>query len=131
MRPPIIGGAISVADPAGRSSRCSRHDSHWPVEGPPPPGGTGLPLDLSGHAAKVLIPAAETTSGTLPPRGMLTDDRCQLAPCRTLAIEGTRPLWESETTSTTPFNPRRINERRNWVQNAWFSLGPTSTPSTW
>jgi hypothetical protein len=40
--------------PAGRSSRCSRHDSHWPVPSPPPPGGTGLPLDLVGHAAKVL-----------------------------------------------------------------------------
>ena len=38
----------------GRSSRCSKHNSCWPVRGWPPPGGTGLPLDLNGHAAKIL-----------------------------------------------------------------------------
>ena len=59
--------------------------------GPPPPGGTGLPLDLPGHAAKVLSRRRRWTSGTIPPPMMLTDDRCQAAPSRISRSLGAAP----------------------------------------
>ena len=60
-----------------------------------------------------------------------TRQRCQVAPCRTLAVAAFKPSCASEITRATSLNPRRTSERRNTVQKAWSSLGPTSTPRTW
>src|SRR5688500_18396815 len=95
---------------------------------PPPSGGTGLPLDLSGHAAKVLSRRWRWTSGTIPPHPRFTDDRCQLAPGRVAAIALTRPACASLVTSRTPARPRALRSRRKASQPAPSSLVVTWTP---
>ena len=58
-RCPFGGTVDSGPFPFGRSSRCSWHDSHWPIEERPPPGGTGLPLDLDGSRCQGPLPVVE------------------------------------------------------------------------
>lgn len=125
----------------GRSSRRSKRYSQWPVQSSPPAGGTGLPTDLEGHAAKALSRRRGVTSGTLPPvgdastarrrrGGWCTDERCQEAPSITRSIDARSPSWASEMTRRTPASPRALSERKNAVQNALSSLSPTARPRT-
>jgi hypothetical protein len=78
-------------------------------------GGTSLPLDLEGHAAKALSQRRRWTSGTIPPAPMLTDDRCQDAAGSVAPIASTRPVCASEVTSPTrpvEVRPRATRSRR-------------------
>ncbi|MDR6875066.1 hypothetical protein J2S61_000052 [Microbacterium barkeri] len=59
-----------------------------------------------------------------------TRQRCQAAPCNTVAAAFFSPAWASEITSFIPESPRVFNERRNCFQNCSVSLSPTSKPST-
>ena len=90
----------SRTGPSGRSSRRSRHDSHWPVGARHRREG-GLPLDLPGHVAKVLSRRRRWTSGIIPPQPRFADDRCHDAPIRTEAAAALSPAWASEMTSCT------------------------------
>ena len=53
------------------------------------------------------------------------------APESTVLIACFRPSCASEMTRRTPLRPRFTRLRRNAVQNARSSEGPTSMPSTW
>jgi hypothetical protein len=59
-----------------------------------------------------------------------TRQRCHVLPDSTVLIACFNPSWASEMTSRTPFKPRFTRLRRNAVQNARSSDGPTSIPST-
>lgn len=50
----------------------------------------------------------------------------ETTPRRTVRMAATRPLWLSEMTSWTFSTPRARSERRNFVQNGFDSLSPTS-----
>lgn len=56
---------------------------------------------------------------------------CHEDPGSVVAMAAFSPVWASETTSWTPSSPRRTRLRRNAVQKASSSEGPTSTPRTW
>lgn len=56
--------------------------------------------------------------------------RCHDAPWKTVLIAYFSPVWASEMTSLTPPRPRVLSERRKSVQDASFSLSPTSNAST-
>ena len=55
-----------------------------------------------------------------------TRHRCQVAPLSTVAIACFSPSCASEMTRRTPLSPRLTRLRRNAVQNARSSDGPTS-----
>lgn len=59
-----------------------------------------------------------------------TRQRCHVAPVSTVAIAAFRPSCACEITNRTPLRPRRFSSRKNAVQKAASSDGPTSTPST-
>jgi hypothetical protein len=69
-----------------------------------------------------------TLASTL--RMKCTRQRCQLAPCITVAMALTRPLWASLIVSCTPARPRSRRSRRNSVQNVSVSLSPLAQPRT-
>ena len=60
-----------------------------------------------------------------------TRQRCQVVPVSTVLIACFSPSCASEITRRTPFRPRFTRLRKNAVQNARSSDGPTSTPRTW
>jgi hypothetical protein len=59
-----------------------------------------------------------------------TLQRCHAAPTRTFPMALFKPRWASLVTSLTLGRPRATRERKNDVQKASSSLGPTSTPNT-
>ena len=59
-----------------------------------------------------------------------TRQRCQEAPTKTLAMAAFSPRWWSETTSSTPAEPRSRRLWRNSVQKAPSSESPMARPST-
>jgi hypothetical protein len=124
---------LPLADPSGRSSRCSHncslgHDSHWPVEIRQPSGGTGPPLDLSRHAAKVLSRRWRWTGETIPPPPRLTDDRCHAAPCRTVVTALVWPRWLSLMTSCTPPGPAARPRATTGTRGRTRASGATREP---
>ncbi len=58
-----------------------------------------------------------------------TRQRCQVA-FRTFATAAFSPSWSSEMTSFTPRKPRRVSERRKFVQKGSASDAPTAIPRT-
>ena len=60
-----------------------------------------------------------------------TRQRCHVVPLSTVLIACFRPSCASEMTNRTPFSPRFTRLRRNEVQKARSSEGPTSMPRTW
>jgi len=88
----------------------------------------GLGEDRADRRGDHLVVALLTFASTL--RMKWTRQRCQLAPCITVATAFTRPRWASLMTSWTPPRPRSRRSRRNSVQNVSVSLSPVAQPST-